>query len=145
MATATQCGPYEVLCKTICLVTNISSQNLLLHMTCWCSLKLLLSSVSRPWPYRQRYSWRKVLGVKSSVLCCARVTHFITIPKAKTSKSCHLKQIVAEFGDDIFSTDGHILYCKKLLLNIPADSILMKTGKMSFRLLLKIWLVGLHY
>jgi hypothetical protein len=50
--------------------------------------------------------------VKISVLCYAKVIHFITIPKAKPSKSCHLKQIVAEFGDYIFSTGGHILYCK---------------------------------
>jgi hypothetical protein len=42
--------------------------------------------------------------MKSSGLCCTRVIHFI--------KSCHLKQIVLEFGDDIFSTDGDILYCK---------------------------------
>jgi hypothetical protein len=34
------------------------------------------------------------------------------MPKAKPSKSCHLKQTVVEFGDDIFSTDGDILYCK---------------------------------
>jgi hypothetical protein len=33
------------------------------------------------------------------------------MPKAKSSKSCNLKQIVVEFGD-IFSTDGDILYCK---------------------------------
>jgi hypothetical protein len=33
------------------------------------------------------------------------------MPKAKPSKSCHLKQIGAEFGDDIFSTDSDILYC----------------------------------
>jgi hypothetical protein len=39
---------------------------------------------------------------------CARVIHFIAMPKAKPSKSCHLKQIVAEFGDDVFSTDGDI-------------------------------------
>jgi hypothetical protein len=32
------------------------------------------------------------------------------MPKAKPSKSCHLRQIVAEFGDDIFSNDGNILY-----------------------------------
>jgi hypothetical protein len=33
------------------------------------------------------------------------------MPKAKPSKSCHLNQIILEFGDDIFSTDGDILYC----------------------------------
>jgi hypothetical protein len=41
-----------------------------------------------------------------------RVIHFNTMPKAKPSKSCHLKQIVVEFGDDIFSVDGNTLYCK---------------------------------
>jgi hypothetical protein len=48
----------------------------------------------------------KVLSVKSSVLCCARVTYFILMPKSR-----NLKQFIVEFGDDIFSTDD-ILYCK---------------------------------
>jgi hypothetical protein len=34
------------------------------------------------------------------------------MPKAKTSESCHLKRIVVEFGDDIFSTGGDILSVK---------------------------------
>ena len=34
------------------------------------------------------------------------------MPKSKPSTSCHLKAIVSEFGDDIFSTDGKILFCK---------------------------------
>jgi hypothetical protein len=38
--------------------------------------------------------------------------NFIMMPQAKPSKSCHLKQIVVEFGDDIISTNGDILYCK---------------------------------
>jgi hypothetical protein len=49
--------------------------------------------------------------VQSSVLLCARAIHFITTPKAKPFKSCRLKRIVLEFTDDIFSTDGDILYC----------------------------------
>jgi hypothetical protein len=69
--------------KETCLVTNISSQNISLHMTYCCSINLLLSSVSCPWPYRQRYTWQKVLSVKCSNLCCARVVHFIITPKAK--------------------------------------------------------------
>jgi hypothetical protein len=35
------------------------------------------------------------------------------MPKAKPSKLCHLKQIVAEFGYDIFSTDGKMCDTKK--------------------------------
>jgi hypothetical protein len=31
------------------------------------------------------------------------------MPKAKPPKSCHLKQIVVESADDIFSTEGDIL------------------------------------
>ena len=34
------------------------------------------------------------------------------MPKSKPSISCHLKAIVSEFGGDIFSTDGKILFCK---------------------------------
>ena len=34
------------------------------------------------------------------------------MPKSKPSTSCHLKAIVSEFGDDIFSTDDKILFCK---------------------------------
>ena len=47
--------------------------------------------------------------------------NFITIPKAKPTKSCHLKQFVAEFGDDIFSTDGYILYCKMCDTKVAAE------------------------
>jgi hypothetical protein len=105
------CG-FTRFCKAIRLVTNISIRNILLHMTYCCSMKLLLSSVSRPWTYRQRYSWRKLLTMRTSVLCCARVTHYITMPKVKQFKSCNLKHIVVEFGDDIFSSVGGILCCK---------------------------------
>jgi hypothetical protein len=42
------CGSVQVLCKAICLVTNISSRNLSLHMIYCCSMKFLLSSISRP-------------------------------------------------------------------------------------------------
>lgn len=59
--------------------------------------------------------------MKSSVLCCTRVILFIMMPKAKPSKSCHLKQIVAEFGDYIFSTDGDILYCKMCDTKVAAE------------------------
>jgi hypothetical protein len=38
--------------------------------------------------------------------CVLIVIHVIIMPKAKPSKSCHLKQIAAEFRDDIFSADG---------------------------------------
>lgn len=34
------------------------------------------------------------------------------MPKVKPSKGTHLKQIVSEFGDGIFSTDGQSLFCK---------------------------------
>jgi hypothetical protein len=47
------------------------------------------------------------------------------MPKAKPSKLCHLKQIVAEFGDDIFSTDSHILYCKMCDTKVVAEERFM--------------------
>jgi hypothetical protein len=46
------------------------------------------------------------------------------MPKANPSKSCHLKQTVAEFGDDIFSTDGDILNCKMCDTRVAAEQIL---------------------
>jgi hypothetical protein len=47
------------------------------------------------------------------------------MPKAKPSKSCHLKQVVVVFGDDIFSTDGDILYCKMCDTKVAAEKIFM--------------------
>jgi hypothetical protein len=46
--------------------------------------------------------------MKNSVLYCTTGIHFITMPKVKLSKSHNLKQIVVEFGYDIFSTDSDI-------------------------------------
>jgi hypothetical protein len=43
------------------------------------------------------------------------------MPKGKPSHSCHLKQIVAEFGDDAFSTDGDFLYCKMCDTKVAAE------------------------
>jgi hypothetical protein len=43
------------------------------------------------------------------------------MPKAKPYKSCHLKEIVGEFGNDIFSIDGGILYCKMCDTKVPAE------------------------
>jgi hypothetical protein len=44
------------------------------------------------------------------------------MPKSKPSKSCYLKQIVAEFGDDIFSTDGHVSYSKMCDTKVVAEN-----------------------
>jgi hypothetical protein len=49
------------------------------------------------------------LGKKA---CFRHLSAYSTMPKSKPSTSCHLKAIVSEFGDDIFSTDGKILFCK---------------------------------
>jgi hypothetical protein len=38
------------------------------------------------------------------------------MPKAK-----HLKQIVVEFGEDIFPTDADILYCKMCDTKVAAE------------------------
>jgi hypothetical protein len=43
------------------------------------------------------------------------------MPKAKPSESYNLKQVVAEFGDDSFSTDCDILYCKMCDTKVPAE------------------------
>lgn len=43
------------------------------------------------------------------------------MPKSKPSTSCHLKAIVSEYGDDIFSTDGKILFCKMCEIKVAAE------------------------
>jgi len=43
------------------------------------------------------------------------------MPKSKPSISCHLKAILYEFGDDIFFTDGKILFCKMCETKVVAE------------------------
>jgi len=43
------------------------------------------------------------------------------MPKNKTSTSSGLVALVSEFGNDIFSTDGYILFCKICDINVVAD------------------------
>lgn len=43
------------------------------------------------------------------------------MPKIKPSVSVHLKQLVSEFGDNVFSTDGSILYCKLCETKVAAE------------------------
>lgn len=38
--------------------------------------------------------------------------------KEKSSTCATLKRYVSEFGSDIFSTDGHVLYCKMCEIKI---------------------------
>ena len=41
--------------------------------------------------------------------------------KSKSFTSYHLKTIVSEFGDDIFSTDGKILFCNMGEIKVAAE------------------------
>lgn len=43
------------------------------------------------------------------------------MPKVKPGKSSHLRQIVSEFGDEVFSTDGIVLFCKMCETNVSAE------------------------
>lgn len=43
------------------------------------------------------------------------------MPKIKPSKPCHLRKIVSEFGENVFSTDGIILFCKLCETKVSAD------------------------
>lgn len=43
------------------------------------------------------------------------------MPKIKPSTATHLKQIISEFGEDIFSTDGKILFCKICEVKVAAE------------------------
>lgn len=43
------------------------------------------------------------------------------MPKVKPSKTSHLKNLVEEFGANIFSTDGQILFCKICETRVAAD------------------------
>jgi len=43
------------------------------------------------------------------------------MPKNKTSTSSHLRAFVSEFGNDIFSTDGYILFCKICDIKVAVD------------------------
>lgn len=43
------------------------------------------------------------------------------MPKIKPSKAAHLRKIISEFGEDIFSTDGQILFCKICEVKVAGD------------------------
>jgi len=43
------------------------------------------------------------------------------MPKQKSSQSSRLRLYVSEFGADIFSTDGVVLYCNACDIKVAAD------------------------
>lgn len=43
------------------------------------------------------------------------------MPKIKPSKSCHLRKFISEFGENVFSTDGEILFCKLCETKVAAE------------------------
>jgi hypothetical protein len=51
--------------------------------------------------------------VDSSILCCSTVVEYVTMPRAKGTKLRHSKQIVVEFGRDVFPTGDDISCYKK--------------------------------
>jgi hypothetical protein len=43
------------------------------------------------------------------------------MPKVKSSCSISLKNVMNEFGNDIFSTDGLVLYCEMYATKVESD------------------------
>ena len=43
------------------------------------------------------------------------------MPKVKPSKATSLRNIVSEFGEEVFSTDGSILFCKVCEVKVAAE------------------------
>ena len=45
----------------------------------------------------------------------------IEMPKQKVSTASRLRQYVTQFGENVFSTDGTILFCKVCEVKVTAD------------------------
>lgn len=43
------------------------------------------------------------------------------MPKQKSSQSSRMRLYVSEFGADVFSTDGLVLFCKVCEVKVAAD------------------------
>lgn len=43
------------------------------------------------------------------------------MPKQKSSQLCRLQLNISEFGADIFSTDGSVLYCNACYIKVAVD------------------------
>jgi len=55
-----------------------------------------------------------------------------SMPKCKPSKSCYLNKLVSEFGENVFSTDGIIFFCKLCQTKVAAEkrfAILQHSGR----------------
>jgi len=49
----------------------------------------------------------------------------LKMPKPKQSLACRLRAYVREFGDNIFNTDGTVLYCKICNIIVSGEKNLM--------------------
>ena len=43
------------------------------------------------------------------------------MPKVKQSRQSFLRQLVTEFGDSVFTTDGSVLFCKLYEVKVSAE------------------------
>jgi len=51
--------------------------------------------------------------------CCVEIS--FKTPKHKKSLACRLRAYVSEFGDNIFTTDGTVLYCTICNIKVSAE------------------------
>jgi hypothetical protein len=53
------------------------------------------------------------------------------MPKVKPSSSLRLREYINEFGDDVFSTDGKILFCKICSVKVASEKKITITQHLS--------------
>ncbi|PSN54200.1 hypothetical protein C0J52_03536 [Blattella germanica] len=51
------------------------------------------------------------------------------MPKQKLSTSSRLRQYVTEFGEEVFSSDGSVLFCKVYEIKVAADTVQQHIGR----------------
>lgn len=57
----------------------------------------------------------------SDRLIVVRTIEGVKIPKVKQSRQSFLRQLVTEFGDSVFTTDGSVLFCKLCEVKVSAE------------------------
>jgi hypothetical protein len=67
------------------------------------------------------FSYLKILEKKKLVV--RYLSSYSAMSKSKPYTLCHLKAIVSECGDDIFSMDSKILFCKICEIKVAAKRI----------------------
>lgn len=81
---------------------------------------LPLYSTSRKHTVLGLYRYRRIL-LLGDRLIVVRTSEGVKMPKVKQSRQSFLRQLVTEFGDSVFTTDGSVLFCKLCEVKVSVE------------------------